>query len=66
MAGAHGLALPRPRQYDGELVDDAFMGDGRRDATAADIRAALSLYQRADALLIGVVALVAALLSALG
>jgi adenosylcobinamide-phosphate synthase len=48
------------------LVDDAVMGDGRRDATAADIRAALSLYRRADALLIGVIALVAVLLNALG
>jgi adenosylcobinamide-phosphate synthase len=66
MAGALGLALAGPRQYAGVLIDDALMGDGRRDATAADIRAALSLYRRADALLIGVVALIAALLSALG
>jgi adenosylcobinamide-phosphate synthase len=66
IAGALGLALAGPRQYGGVLVDDAFMGEGRRDATAADIRAALSLYRRADALLIGIVALIAALLSALG
>ena len=66
MAGALGLALAGPRQYAGVLIDDVLMGDGRRDATAADIRAALSLYRRADALLIGSVALVAALLSALG
>ena len=66
MAGALGLALAGPRQYGGVPVDDAFMGDGRREATAADIRAALSIYRRADALLIGVVALIAALLSALG
>jgi adenosylcobinamide-phosphate synthase len=66
MAGALGLALAGPRHYGGVLIDDALMGDGRRDATAADIRAALSLYRRADALLIGVVALTAALLSALG
>jgi len=66
MAGALGLALAGPRQYAGVLIDDALMGDGRRDATAADIRAALSLYRRADALLIGAVALIAALLSALG
>ncbi len=37
------------------------MGEGRREANAADIRAALSLYRRADALLIGLVALIAAL-----
>jgi len=35
------------------------MGDGRREATAADIRAALALYRRADALLIGLVGAVA-------
>ena len=66
MAGALGLALAGPRQYDGVRVDDAFMGDGRREATAADIRGALSLYRRANALLIGVIALIAALLSTLG
>ncbi len=66
MAGALGLALAGPRQYGGVLIDDAFMGDGRRHAAAADIRAALSLYRRADALLIGVVALIAAWLSVLG
>jgi adenosylcobinamide-phosphate synthase len=66
IAGALGLALAGPRQYGGVLVDDAFIGEGRRDATAADIRAALSLYRRADALLIGIVALIAALLSAPG
>jgi adenosylcobinamide-phosphate synthase len=65
MAGALGLALAGPRQYAGVLVDDALMGDGRREATAADIRVALSLYRRADALLIGVIALIA-LLSAPG
>ena len=48
-----------PRLYGGVPVDDALMGDGRRDATAADIRAALALYRRADAMLIGVVAVVA-------
>ncbi|MGX9964865.1 adenosylcobinamide-phosphate synthase CbiB [Roseomonas sp. F4] len=53
MAGALGLALAGPRQYGGVLVEDAFMGDGRRNATAADIRAALRLYRTADALLIG-------------
>jgi adenosylcobinamide-phosphate synthase len=28
-------------------VDDAHMGDGRREATSADIRAGLRLYRRA-------------------
>ncbi len=58
MAGALGLALAGPRRYGGVLVDDALMGDGRRDASAADIRAALRLYRTADALLIGVMVLV--------
>jgi adenosylcobinamide-phosphate synthase len=50
------LALAGPRRYGGVAVDDALMGDGRRAATAADIRAALALYRRADAMLIGLVA----------
>ncbi|MFO1097438.1 MAG: adenosylcobinamide-phosphate synthase CbiB [Xanthobacteraceae bacterium] len=65
MAGALGLKLAGPRAYAGVSVDDAFMGDGRRDATAADIRAALALYRRADALLMAIVGAVAAALIAL-
>jgi adenosylcobinamide-phosphate synthase len=61
MAGALGLALAGPRVYGGALVEDAFMGNGRREATAADIRAALSLYIRADAILIALVGLLALL-----
>jgi adenosylcobinamide-phosphate synthase len=52
MAGALGLSLAGPRVYGGALVDDAFMGDGRREAEAADIRRALALYRTADAVLI--------------
>lgn len=63
MAGALGLALAGPRHYGGTLVDDAAMGNGRREATAADIRAALALYRRADALLIGLAAVAAALIA---
>jgi len=66
MAGALGLALAGPRIYAGTLIDDAVMGDGRRDATAADIRAALALYRRADALLIALLGLVAVVLIATG
>ena len=36
------------------------MGDGRRDANAQDIRAALKLYRRADAMLIALVAVAGA------
>jgi adenosylcobinamide-phosphate synthase len=53
IAGALGLALAGPRVYGGVTVEDAFMGRGCREASAADIRAALALYRRADALLIG-------------
>jgi adenosylcobinamide-phosphate synthase len=66
MAGALGLALAGPRIYGGIQIDDALMGDGRREATAADIRAALALYRRADALLIALVALLAIALIATG
>jgi adenosylcobinamide-phosphate synthase len=59
MAGALGLSLAGPRAYGGVMVDDAYMGDGRREATAQDIRAALALYRRADVILIALVALVA-------
>ena len=51
IAGALGLKLAGPRVYDGRTVSDAFMGDGRRAATVADIRAALAIYRRALALL---------------
>jgi adenosylcobinamide-phosphate synthase len=66
MAGALGLALAGPRVYDGVTVDDALMGNGRRDATARDIRAALTLYRRADALLIALVGVLAVAVIALG
>ena len=50
MAGALRLALNGPRVYGDTRVDDAFMGNGRPDATAADIRRALRLYRTACAL----------------
>ena len=59
MAGALGLSLAGPRAYGGVMVEDAFMGDGRREANAQDIRAALALYRRADVILIALVALIA-------
>jgi adenosylcobinamide-phosphate synthase len=60
MAGALGLKLAGPRSYRGISVDDAVMGEGRREAGAADIRAALKLYRRADAVLIGLLAVLTA------
>jgi adenosylcobinamide-phosphate synthase len=49
MAGALGLKLAGPRVYGEDLIDDAYMGDGRREATAADIRKALRIYKAACA-----------------
>jgi adenosylcobinamide-phosphate synthase len=44
IAGALGLKLAGPRVYGDRLVDDAFMGTGKREADAADVRRALRLY----------------------
>jgi adenosylcobinamide-phosphate synthase len=44
MAGALGLRLAGPRHYGGVRVEDAWMGKGRAEATAGDIRRALRLY----------------------
>jgi adenosylcobinamide-phosphate synthase len=66
MAGALDLALAGPRVYGGIEIDDALMGRGRRNATAADIRDALALYRRADAMLIGLVGVAALLFIWLG
>ena len=51
MAGSLGLRLAGPRIYGETHVDDVWMGDGRAEATAADIRRALRLYRRACLLL---------------
>ena len=66
MAGALGLALAGPRIYGGIHVDDAVMGNGRRAANATDIRAALGLYRCADAILIGLIAVLATAVIATG
>uniref|UniRef100_UPI0038D1F974 adenosylcobinamide-phosphate synthase CbiB n=1 Tax=Teichococcus coralli TaxID=2545983 RepID=UPI0038D1F974 len=50
MAGALGLRLAGPRIYGTARVDDAWMGEGRAEASAADLRRALALYRRACAL----------------
>jgi len=53
MAGALGLRLAGPRIYGETRVEDHWMGDGRAEATAADIRRALRLCVRACGLLWG-------------
>jgi adenosylcobinamide-phosphate synthase len=57
MAGALGLRLAGPRIYGAVRVEDGWMGDGRAEAGAADIRRALALYRRACLLLWGLAAL---------
>jgi adenosylcobinamide-phosphate synthase len=62
MAGALGLKLAGPRVYREQKIDDVFMGDGRYEANAADIRAALRLYRIAcllQAAVIGALAFIA-------
>ncbi|CAA2102528.1 Cobalamin biosynthesis protein CobD [Methylobacterium bullatum] len=62
MAGALGLRLAGPRMYGSEIVDDAWMGDGRAEAGPHDVERALALYRIACALLFGFVVLGASIL----
>ncbi len=61
MAGALGVRLMGPRSYDGEQVDHDWMGDGRTELKAADIRTALRLYRAACGVQLIVLAILAAL-----
>jgi adenosylcobinamide-phosphate synthase len=65
IAGALGLSLAGPRVYGGIRVEDAFMGDGRRELDAKDIDRALALYRGADAMLVALIAVIAAIFIAL-
>jgi adenosylcobinamide-phosphate synthase len=49
MAGALGLALGGPRSYRGAAMAGATLGEGRREATPADISRALTIYRFAAA-----------------
>ncbi|MEO3429873.1 adenosylcobinamide-phosphate synthase CbiB [Pelagibius sp. CAU 1746] len=55
LAGALGLALAGPRQYGGQMVEDRWMGDGRREVTAEDLSRVLDLYLAAGGLLFAAV-----------
>jgi adenosylcobinamide-phosphate synthase len=60
MAGALDLSLAGPRQYGGELVEDAWIGEGTEEAGSAEIRHALGLFILAcavEAVLIALAAL---------
>jgi adenosylcobinamide-phosphate synthase len=61
MAGALGFKLAGPRTYGGVTVDDRFMGDGRAEIGAADIRAAVELYRVACGVQAAVIAVIALL-----
>lgn len=65
IAGALDLSLAGPRVYGGVRVEDAFMGDGRRDLDPKDIARALALYRSADAILVALVVVLAAIFIAL-
>ncbi len=58
MAGALGFALAGPRVYGETRIEAAFMGDGRRDLDATDIRRALRLYRLAAGIEVGVLVVV--------
>ncbi len=60
MAGALGLRLGGPRAYDGAMLNEPWMGDGREQAGARDIRTALTQYRTACAIQFACVAGLAA------
>jgi adenosylcobinamide-phosphate synthase len=58
MAGALGIRLSGPRVYDGVPVQERWVGEGRSQLTAKDIRTALKLYRTACGLQIAVLVLI--------
>lgn len=44
MAGVLGLKLAGPRRYGDEVIEDAWMGDGRENVSPSDINRALRVY----------------------
>jgi adenosylcobinamide-phosphate synthase len=59
LAGAMGLRFGGPRSYDDELVDLAWMGDGREELTRKDIADGLTLHDRAMNILLALTVLCA-------
>ena len=59
MAGALGLRLAGPIAYDGVITAKPYIGEGRSDVTATDLRAALGIYRRACILLLVIVGVLA-------
>ena len=63
MAGALGIRLSGPRVYGGAVAQERWVGDGRAELTAADIRRALVLYRTACAVQAAVLAAIVIALS---
>ena len=47
LAGALGVGLAGPRSYDGKVVDEPWLGEGRKAAISSDIKDALAIYRAA-------------------
>ena len=60
MAGVLGLKLAGPRRYGEEVIEDAWMGDGRENASPLDINRALRVYWSALTIIFLVCAAVSA------
>ena len=58
MAGALGIKLSGPRIYGGVEVAERWVGEGRNDLSARDIRSALDLYRAACGLQIAALVLI--------
>jgi len=65
MAGALDLRLSGPRVYHAALTEDEWIGEGRSEATAADIRRALALYKTACTVQIAALGLLAVVIALL-
>ncbi len=63
MAGALGLRFGGPRNYNGEMVDLPYMGDGRETLEPSDIKRGLELYDHALIILLVTAVLLAMALS---
>jgi adenosylcobinamide-phosphate synthase len=59
MAGALRVRLGGPRAYDGTMCDEPWIGDGREQIGARDIRIALTQYRIACAIQFAVIAAIA-------
>lgn len=63
-AGALGFSLGGPRAYDGEVIDLATMGNGKKQLGPADIASAILLYRASLTVLLLVSTLLALLIAA--